>query len=98
MLEDGTLEGSLEAYDPDGDMITFYSGCPPKKGTLAVDGTPSLDNAPFYYEPFPDESGFDSFVFMVSDGQAVSYGMVRPFPLDCWLTRIIFFRVKLFLL
>lgn len=76
MLEDGTLEGSLEAIDPDGDVLTFYAGCPPKKGLLTVDETPSLDNAFFQFEAFPDQSGMDSFVFMVSDGQAVSYGMV----------------------
>jgi hypothetical protein len=78
LLEDGQLVGPLNAVDPDGDEMTFYLACPPVKGTVSLlnqDGQAAV----FNYSAFPDASGPDSFVFVVSDGQAEAAGMIRLF-------------------
>eukprot|EP00873_Tetraselmis_striata_P025523 jgi/Tetstr1/445787/TSEL_033434.t1 len=75
LSEDGELVGPLDAVDPDGDLMTFWFGCPPAKGAIALvsqDGA----GAVFNFSAYTDETGSDSFVFVVSDGQAEAAGLI----------------------
>ena len=77
MLEDGgMLKGEVTGYDPDGELVTYSLGCPPKKGTVIIDSSPTMNTSPFLYTPDPQENGEDSFVFIISDGVSEAAGLV----------------------
>ena len=75
--EDGVIVGTLSAYDPEGGLVTFSLGCPPRFGTIEFLDPIEEGTIPFRYTPFPEVSGTDSFVFLGSDGSAVGSGLVR---------------------
>lgn len=78
LLEDGVIQGTLEAFDPESDPLSFSLGCPPQHGQVELlAGHPSGWND-FRYIPDPNYSGSDSFVFIASDGEAGSAGLVSP--------------------
>ena len=65
--EDNSFEGSLNAFDPDNDLLSFQIIKNTKKGWVEiVDSITGI----FDYSPQPDENGIDTFVFSVSDGQS----------------------------
>ncbi|HWS70553.1 MAG TPA: Ig-like domain-containing protein, partial [Thermoanaerobaculia bacterium] len=53
--------------DPDGDALTATLVATPAHGTVTLQA-----NGSFTYSPSPDFSGYDSFTYRVTDGQAVS--------------------------
>lgn len=78
VLEDGSIKGTLYGVDPEGDALTFsLVGCAPKMGVVTLQGQPSADSVSFVYTPEAQLSGQDSFIFLVSDGEAEAAGMVR---------------------
>ncbi len=64
--EGNSIEITLPAADPDGDLLTFAIISPPSKGSLS--GTGAVRT----YSPYPDSNGVDSFTFQVSDDYLVS--------------------------
>ena len=64
MIEDGTYTGdaSLLASDPDSDPLTFQSLGQPAHGFVTMNA-----NGTFTYQPYPDYSGNDSFMYLVCD-------------------------------
>ncbi|MFT5786937.1 MAG: VCBS repeat-containing protein, partial [Ascidiaceihabitans sp.] len=67
--EDSSVTGTVSAFDPDGDPITFsiVAGQGPTNGTVVM----QPDGA-FAYVPDADFSGTDSFTYMVNDGSFIS--------------------------
>jgi VCBS repeat-containing protein len=65
-VEDTPVSGVLQAQDVDGDELEFglAMGGAPTKGSVAIDAVTGA----FTYTPGLNENGFDSFVFVVSDG------------------------------
>ncbi len=74
ILEDGTVVGVLEAYDPEGENITFRTGCSPERGAVEIDGSSTIATTTFTYSHAGGGGGWDSFVFVVSDGEKEGYG------------------------
>ena len=56
-----SVGGTLQAVDPEGDLVTFRLCAEPKKGTLILDG------ANFVYTPDPKKKGKDSFTYAAAD-------------------------------
>ena len=56
-----SVGGTLQAVDPEGDMLTFRLCSEPRKGTLILDG------ATFVYTPEPRKKGKDSFTYAAVD-------------------------------
>ena len=78
ILEDGTFQGVLEAYDPEGENITFrLGGCSQERGVVEIDGTTTFTSTAFNYTHMDGMGGWDSFVFVVSDGYSEAFGQVR---------------------
>ena len=65
--EDTTVNSQLQAYDPDGDPLTYTVVSNPANGTLVLS-----TNGTFTYTPTSNVSGTDSFSFRASDGQVNS--------------------------
>jgi VCBS repeat-containing protein len=65
--EDASVNGQLQAQDPDGDSLTYTAVANPDNGTLSLSSTGA-----YTYTPTADFSGTDSFTYRVSDGQATS--------------------------
>ena len=68
VMEEGSKYGFLQAYDPEGEEVTYQTGCAPQKGTLEVD----LKTGAYIYRPYPDAHGSDKFVFVASDPQGLT--------------------------
>jgi VCBS repeat-containing protein len=68
VAEDGQVQGTLSASDPDGDPLTFALATPASHGTATISAT----NGAFTYTPAADYHGPDSFGFTVSDGRGGS--------------------------
>ena len=68
LMEESVKYGFLQAYDPEGEEVTYSTGCAPQKGTLEVD----LKTGAYIYRPFPDAHGSDKFVFVASDPQGLT--------------------------
>jgi len=66
--EDSTVNGQLQASDPDGDNLTYSVVTNPAKGTLNV----TAATGAFTYTPNTNATGSDSFTFRASDGQVTS--------------------------
>lgn len=67
--EDMPLSGTLQAYDADGDALTYQLVSNPTKGSVAItDRARGL----FTYTPNANATGNDSFSFQVNDGQTAS--------------------------
>ena len=64
--EDTPVGFELHAFDPDGDPVSIQIVDPPDHGTITL-GTTSVR-----YEPASGFRGYDSLVYVVSDGQATS--------------------------
>lgn len=64
VTEDKTANGKLEAYDVDGDPLTYVIVENGLKGTVEM----TSNNGDFTYTPNPNANGTDSFTFKVSDG------------------------------
>ena len=79
VLEDGTFQGVLEAYDPEGENITFQIGCSPEQGAVEIDSTTTFTSTAFNYTHLDGVGGLDSFAFVVSDGETEAFGQVRVF-------------------
>jgi len=62
MAEDTQLSLTLAGSDPDGDEISFIIETPPSHGALSGQA-PEL-----IYTPYANYNGFDSFTFIVNDG------------------------------
>ncbi len=62
--KDTTVNGQLQANDPDGDSLTYTVVTNPVKGSLTI----SADSGSFSYAPHSGEAGTDSFSFKVNDG------------------------------
>jgi hypothetical protein len=62
MAEDTQLSLTLAGSDPDGDEISFIIETPPSHGALSGQA-PELT-----YTPYANYNGFDSFTFIVNDG------------------------------
>lgn len=60
--EDHTLNGNLNAGDPDGDPLAFSVLTQPEHGTVSVNADGS-----FSYQPVPNYFGPDSFTYQVAD-------------------------------
>lgn len=56
-----SVGGTLQAVDPEGDLVTFRLCSEPKKGTLILKG------AGFVYTPDPRKKGKDSFTYTATD-------------------------------
>ena len=56
-----SVGGTLQAVDPEGDLLSFRLSSEPKKGTLILDG------AHFVYTPDPKKKGMDSFTYTAAD-------------------------------
>ena len=56
-----SVGGTLQAVDPEGDLLTFRLCSEPRKGVLALDG------AAFVYTPEPRKKGKDSFTYAAVD-------------------------------
>lgn len=67
--EDQVVEESLSASDPDGDALTYVIT---KDGTLGTVSLVDLTQGTFKYRPHANESGTDTFTFLVNDGNADS--------------------------
>ena len=67
--EDQVVEGTLSASDPDGDALTYVIT---KDGTLGTVSLVDLTQGTFKYRPHANESGTDTFTFLVNDGNADS--------------------------
>jgi len=63
--EDWPSSGTLNASDPDNDGLQYFIYKMPKKGNVTI--TNPLTGQ-FFYSPFKDISGTDSFEFYVNDG------------------------------
>ncbi|HXG49667.1 MAG TPA: LamG-like jellyroll fold domain-containing protein, partial [Methylomirabilota bacterium] len=63
--EDVGFSDVLQAFDPDGDPLTFRLVTPAAQGTMTLTGT---NTGAFTYTPAPNVSGEDRFTFSVSDG------------------------------
>ena len=59
--QETSVGGTLQAVDPEGDLLTFRLCSEPKKGTLILDG------AAFVYTPEPRRKGKDSFSYIAVD-------------------------------
>lgn len=78
VLEDGSIRGTLTGEDPEGERLTFSMvACPAKKGVANLLTQTSDDSHTFQYAPAAQLSGQDTFLFIVSDGQAEAAGLVR---------------------
>ena len=66
VVEDGTLNLTLMANDPDNDPLTFNITTQPLKGTLSGTGAART------YTPAPDANGPDNFSFTANDGSNTS--------------------------
>jgi alpha-tubulin suppressor-like RCC1 family protein len=56
---------TLQANDIDGDALTYAISAMPEKGNVTLI---NASTGEFKYQPFPDQYGSDSFLFVVSDG------------------------------
>ncbi len=56
-----SVGGTLQAIDPDGDLLSFRLCAEPRKGTLLLEG------ANFVYTPDPKKKGKDSFTYTAVD-------------------------------
>jgi len=63
--EDETLEGTLQASDANGDLLTFAVVSDGERGTVTL---VDLQTGEFRYRPHANESGTDQFTFLVNDG------------------------------
>jgi len=70
--EDGVLNGTLTALDPDSAVLTYAQASGPAHGTLEI----TAATGAFTYTPNANFYGTDSFIFTVSDGQASDTGTV----------------------
>jgi VCBS repeat-containing protein len=68
VTEDVAVSGKLEAFDIDGDMLTYTIVENGQKGTVELTG----NGGDFTYTPLLNANGTDSFTFKVSDGQVDS--------------------------
>ena len=64
--EDTSVDITLDATDPDDDLLTYSIVAGPSQGTLS--GTPPIVT----YTPSPNYNGSDSFTFKANDGEADS--------------------------
>ena len=64
---DKTYSGQLQGSDPDGDTLTFSRVSAPTKGNVTIDGS-----GDFTYTPNSNQTGTDSFIFKVNDGNSDS--------------------------
>jgi VCBS repeat-containing protein len=73
VTEDTPAIGSLNAYDPDGDTLSFVLSTPPSGGTVVInpDGT-------YTYTPNPNFFGSDSFTVTVIDDSGASVSILVP--------------------
>ncbi|WP_198325268.1 tandem-95 repeat protein [Permianibacter aggregans] len=62
--EDGSLSGNLNAFDPNGDTLTYTVATGPANGTLVINADGS-----YVYTPNTNFNGNDTFTIQVSDGQ-----------------------------
>ncbi|TCL42786.1 Ig-like domain-containing protein [Harryflintia acetispora] len=60
-IENVPVYGNLSAFDPEGDEVEILVCQPPKKGSVAFDGTS------FVYTPYPGQRGEDSFSAQAMD-------------------------------
>jgi hypothetical protein len=67
--EDDMLEGTLEASDPNTDALTFVLT---QDGSLGTVSLVDLSSGTFKYRPHANETGTDTFKFLVNDGNADS--------------------------
>lgn len=63
--EDKSVDGALQASDPDGDGVSYSIVAPPGYGSVNLDPA----TGKFTYTPQSGFAGIDSFSFNVSDGQ-----------------------------
>ena len=71
--EDEALEGTLQASDANGDLLTFAIVSDGALGTVTL---VDLTTGEFKYRPHSNESGTDQFTFVVNDGNADSLEVV----------------------
>jgi len=64
-VEDTPVTGALEAWDPDGDALTYRIVIAPGKGTMDLDAA----TGGFTYTPSVNATGSDSFQAVANDGQ-----------------------------
>ena len=62
--QDSPISGQAQAFDQDGDPLTFSAGTAPGNGTVSVNSSGS-----YTYTPANGFSGTDTFTLTVSDGQ-----------------------------
>ncbi|MEO8035783.1 MAG: tandem-95 repeat protein, partial [Acidobacteriota bacterium] len=67
-LEDNSVTITMTASDPDNQPLTFSIVTPPAHGTLGPIMNATATSAQVVYTPNADYNGFDSFTFMVNDG------------------------------
>jgi VCBS repeat-containing protein len=68
VTEDVAKVGKLEAFDVDGDALTYTIVENGQKGTVEI----TSNGGDFAYTPHPNANGTDTFTFKVSDGHADS--------------------------
>jgi len=66
--EDTSHSGQLQAYDADGQSLTYHIVVPAAHGSLSLDA----NSGAFVYTPAKDYYGSDSFTFQADDGYNVS--------------------------
>ncbi|MBM4283062.1 MAG: tandem-95 repeat protein, partial [Deltaproteobacteria bacterium] len=70
--EDQPINLTVEATDVDDTVLSFRVGTPPTRGRL-VTGRPIVGtSAEFFYLPFANATGTDTFTFVANDGRADS--------------------------
>ncbi len=72
VTEDVAFEGTVTAFDGDGDVLTFAVDTQPLHGTLSL----TASTGAFTYTPVAGYNGPDSFIFTASDGTSSDSGTV----------------------
>jgi VCBS repeat-containing protein len=63
--EDTLYSGTLSGVDPEGDNLTYILTSSPTKGLVTIQ---DVNLGTFTYQPYPNQTGTDSFTFKVNDG------------------------------